>query len=95
MSLHKESSFETEIYQHLFDPGWLHADGDAAAYERARALFPADVLAWVPATPPKAWEVLTRNHGAKAGETLLTRLRDQLDSAASSMCCATASSCWA
>jgi hypothetical protein len=48
-------------------------------YDRARALFPADVLAWVQATQPKAWETLTKNHGAKAAETLLDPLRAQLD----------------
>ena len=79
MSIHKEISFESEICQHLADHGWLYAEGDAAGYDRARALFPADVLAWVQATQPKAWETLTKNHGAQAGETLLTRLRDQLD----------------
>ena len=79
MSLHKEISFELEICQHLASTGWLYAEGDAAGYDRARALFPADVLAWVQATQPKAWEVLAKNHGGKAQETLLTRLRDQLD----------------
>ncbi len=79
MSLHKEISFETEICQYLAEHGWLYAEGDAAGYDRARALFPADVLAWVQATQPKAWETLTKNHGAKADETLLARLRDQLD----------------
>jgi type I restriction enzyme R subunit len=79
MSLHKEISFETEICQHLADHGWLYAEGDAAGYDRARALFPADVLAWVQTTQPKAWETLTKNHGTQAGETLLSRLRDQLD----------------
>ncbi len=79
MSLHKEISFETEICAHLTAHGWLYAEGDAATYDRARALFPADVLAWVQATQPKAWETLTKNHGGKAGETLLNRLRDQLD----------------
>jgi type I restriction enzyme R subunit len=79
MSLHKEISFETEICQHLGAHGWLYAEGDAAGYDRARALFPADVLAWVQATQPKAWETLTKNHGPKADETLLARLRDQLD----------------
>ena len=79
MSLHKEISFETEVCQYLSDHGWLYADGDAAAYDRARALFPADVLAWVQATQPQAWETLTKNHGAQADETLLARLRDQLD----------------
>src|SRR5450759_5316851 len=79
MSLHKEISFESEICQHLAANGWLYCEGDAAGYDRARALLPADVLAWVHATQPKAWETLTKNHGAKAAETLLTRLRDQLD----------------
>ncbi|MFZ1546653.1 MAG: hypothetical protein WAT12_06075 [Candidatus Nitrotoga sp.] len=39
-------------------------EGDAANYDRARALFPADVLAWVQETQPKACEILTKNHGA-------------------------------
>ena len=79
MSLHKEISFEQEICQHLSDHGWLYAEGDAAGYDRTRALFPADVLAWVQATQPQAWETLVKNHGSKAEETLLARLRDQLD----------------
>jgi len=79
MSLHKEISFETEICKHLASHGWLYAEGDASAYDRERALFPSDVLAWVQATQPKAWETLTKNHGSKAEETLLSRLRDQLD----------------
>ncbi len=79
MSIHREISFESEICEHLADHGWLYAEGDAANYDRARALFPADALAWVQATQPKAWETLTKNHGAQAGETLLARLRDQLD----------------
>jgi type I restriction enzyme R subunit len=79
MSLHKEISFELEICQHLASHGWIYADGDAASYDRARALFPTDVLAWVQATQPKAWETLNKNHGSKAEDTLLCRLRDQLD----------------
>ena len=79
MNLHKEISFESEICQYLANHGWLYAEGDAAAYDRARALYPADVLAWVKATQPKAWETLTKNHGTQAAETLLNRLRDQLE----------------
>ena len=79
MNLHKEISFELEICQHLAAHDWHYADGDAAGYDRAHALFPADVLAWVQATQPKAWETLTKNHGSKALDTLLDRLRDQLD----------------
>ena len=79
MSLHKEINFESEICQHLASKGWLYIEGDAANYDRALALFPADVLAWVQTTQQQAWEILGKNHGDKAGETLLARLRDQLD----------------
>ena len=78
MSLHKEISFEAEICEYLAAHGWLYSDGDAANYDRARALYPADVIAWVQETQPKAWEELQKNHGAQAAETLLSRLRDQL-----------------
>lgn len=79
MNLHKEVSFENEICAHLAANGWLHAAGDTQAYERARALFPADLLDWVKNTQPKAWEALSKNHGAAADAVLLDRLRKSLD----------------
>lgn len=79
MNLHQEISFETEICQHLKAHGWHCAEADHTLYDRTRALFPPDVLAWVQDAQPKAWETLTKNHGAQAGETLLARLRDQID----------------
>ncbi len=79
MSLHKEISFESEICDTLAAQGWLYAEGDAARYDRARALFPVDVLAWIQETQPKAWETLTKNHGAQAEAVLLDRLRKSLD----------------
>ncbi|MBL9170599.1 MAG: type I restriction endonuclease subunit R, partial [Verrucomicrobiales bacterium] len=79
MSLHKEISFETEICQHLASHGWLYAESDGSSYDRARALFPADAIAWVRENQPEAWETLVKNHGDRASDTLLTRLRDQLD----------------
>ena len=78
-SPHKEISFENEICARLAAHGWLHAEGDAACYDRARALFPADVLAWVQESQPQAGETLAKNHGPAAGDTLLARLREQLD----------------
>jgi type I restriction enzyme R subunit len=79
MSLHKEISFENEICDSLAANGWLYAEGDAKQYDRARALFPADVLAWVQETQPQAWEALSKNHGASAETVLLDRLRKSLD----------------
>lgn len=79
MSLHKEVAFETEICDYLGAHGWLYAERDAAKYDRILAIFPDDVTAWVQESQPAAWEALTKNHGANAGETLLKRLREQLD----------------
>ncbi len=47
MGLYNEISFETEICGHLAANGWLYSEGDAKDYDRARALFPADVIIWV------------------------------------------------
>jgi len=79
MSLHLENKFETEICEYLGAHGWLYDQDDAQHYDQARNLFPTDMLAWVQATQPQAWETLTKNHGDKAGDVLLNRLRDQLD----------------
>jgi type I restriction enzyme, R subunit len=79
MSLHKEISFEDEICEQLATHGWFYDEGDAANYDRSRALFPPDLAAWVQATQPKAWESLVKNHGAAAQSVLLDRLRKQLD----------------
>lgn len=78
-NLHKEINFESEICQHLCSNGWIYAEGDAAVYDRNHALFPADVFIWVKTTQPKAWDALVKNHGSKSDETLLSRLRDQID----------------
>jgi type I restriction enzyme R subunit len=79
VSLHKEIEFENDICAHLAASGWLYAEGDAAGYDTPRALFPADVLAWVQTTQPDAWAALSKTHGAHAGTMLLDRLRKQLD----------------
>ncbi|HIJ87001.1 MAG TPA: type I restriction endonuclease subunit R [Desulfuromonadales bacterium] len=79
MTLHKEINFENDLCNHLSTNGWLHAEGDAAIYSRGHALFPADVIAWIQTTQPKAWETLAKNQGAAAEATLLDRIRKQLD----------------
>lgn len=81
MSLHHEITFEEEVCSHLAAHGWLYAGREDAAanYSRALALYPDDVVAWVKDTQPKAWEAIEKNHGSAAAETLLGRLRDQLD----------------
>ncbi|NEU14429.1 type I restriction endonuclease subunit R [Methylobacterium sp. BTF04] len=80
MSLHQEISFEDEICAHLAAHGWLYEPGSAARYDRVRALFPTDLVAWVKQTQPKVWEALSRSHGAATEGVLLDRVRKQIDS---------------
>ncbi|HET7562818.1 MAG TPA: type I restriction endonuclease [Rhodanobacteraceae bacterium] len=79
MTLHTEIHFEDDICAHLAAHGWVYDPKDATQYDRARALFPSDVIAWVQATQPDAWETLAKNHGATAEAVLLDRLRKQLN----------------
>ncbi|MBN8185061.1 type I restriction endonuclease subunit R [Roseibium aggregatum] len=79
MNLHKEISFEDEVCDFLAAHGWIYQVGDAAHYDRTRALFPDDVVAWIKASQPSAWETMSKNHGAAAEAMVLDRLRKQLD----------------
>jgi type I restriction enzyme R subunit len=79
MSLHKEIRLEQEICEELGGRGWIYADGVSADYERMRALFPEDVIAWVQESQPEAWQALERGFGMDAAERLMERLRAQMD----------------
>jgi type I restriction enzyme R subunit len=78
-TLHKEFNFEDEICDHLGANGWLYSSGDAANYDKTRALYPADLIDWIKSTQPKEWEALSKTHGAAASEALLSRVRDTLN----------------
>jgi type I restriction enzyme R subunit len=79
MSLHKEVAFEDDVCGYVGAQGWLYAKGDATSYDRARALYPPDLVEWVKTSQPKAWESLAATHGGGAESVLLDRLRKQLD----------------
>jgi len=79
MNLHKEISFEEEICGHLAAHGWLYAPGEAPLFDRTRALFPPDIVAWLQASQPNVWATLSKNHGSAAETMLLDRIRKQLD----------------
>jgi type I restriction enzyme R subunit len=79
MSLHKEIAFEDGICAHLATDGWVFDTGAADRYDRARALFPDDLIAWVQASQPDAWASLAKSHGPAAGAQLANRLRMALD----------------
>lgn len=79
MNVHREIAFEDEICGHLAANGWLHEAGDAARYDRARALFVPDLLEWVRLSQPKAWEQLSKANGAAMAAALADRVRKQID----------------
>lgn len=79
MTLHREVRLEDQICARMAASGWLHADTDATLYDRTRALFPPDIIAWVQISQPKAWETLSKNHGTAAEAMLLDRIRKQMD----------------
>ncbi|MCV2362488.1 DEAD/DEAH box helicase family protein [Paucibacter sp. DJ1R-11] len=80
--IHHECELERHIVEQLEAAGWLI--GNSASYDRARALYPEDVLVWVQESQPEAWGKLLRLHGAAAepaGAALLDRLVKTLESA--------------
>jgi len=77
--VHREQAFEDAICAHLAAHGWLYDAAAAARHDRARGLFPEDLVAWVQATQPDAWAALEKTHGPAAATALADRLRDTLD----------------
>lgn len=49
MDIHNEVKFEDEIVEHLAANGWEYSPNDDG-YDKARALFPADIFAWLAGT---------------------------------------------
>ena len=80
MSVHRELALEDEICADLAAAGWLYDATDAGRYDRALALLPDDVVAWIKASQPKAWEAVEKSHGSAARKVIAERLRKALDS---------------
>jgi type I restriction enzyme R subunit len=77
--IHNELAFEDGICAHLAAHGWLYDPTAATRYDRAHALFPEDLAAWLQQTQPDAWDSLTKAHGAATLAALADRLRTALD----------------
>ena len=65
MADHNEVVFEDEICAHLEAHGWLYARNDAG-YDRERALFPADLFAWLEETQPAPFAKALKAAGSEA-----------------------------
>jgi type I restriction enzyme R subunit len=76
---YRERAFEDAIEHHLTTAGG-YVKGDRDGFDPHRAVFPADVLAFIKATQPDEWAYLEGIQKAKAEETLLDDLCRALDS---------------
>lgn len=65
MADHNEVVFESEICAHLEAHGWLYAKNDKG-YDRERALFPADLFAWLEETQPAPFAKALKAAGSEA-----------------------------
>ncbi len=69
---HTETAFETAVEAHLLAHGYVSLPTEA--FDRAQAIFPETVLAFIRETQPKEWTRLQALHGAKTSEQVLTDL---------------------
>ena len=72
-----EAAFETAIESVLLCDGYARVD--AKGFDRERAIFPAEVVAFIQATQTKLWEKLEALHGEQTGERVLESLCKWLD----------------
>lgn len=84
MGIEHEEAFEREICEHLKANGWIYEPENTHGYDRARAIFPEDVFAWIRQTQPEEWAKVVKPSAsdaeqAKAREQLLDRLAKALD----------------
>lgn len=72
-----EKAFESYLEQMLTESGWF--SGTNAEWDKARALFPARVFAFIEATQPKLWAEMATQHGSNLQPMLLDALGKELD----------------
>lgn len=65
MADHNEVVFESEICAYLEAHGWLHSANDTD-YDRERALFPEDLVAWLEQTQQVAYQKALKAAGSQA-----------------------------
>ncbi|MBL8288003.1 MAG: type I restriction endonuclease subunit R [Rubrivivax sp.] len=76
--IHHECELERHIVEQLDAADWLV--GDSTGYDRARALYPEDVIGWLRDSQPQAWARLEALNGAGTEAAALDRLVKMLES---------------
>ena len=81
---HKERAFEAAIEHHLVTSGG-YAKGNPDIFDRERAIFPAEFIAFVQATQPLVWQSLEKLHGASTETVIFDDLTKALDGQAGAL----------
>ncbi|WP_024851699.1 type I restriction endonuclease subunit R [Hydrogenovibrio kuenenii] len=81
---HKEKVFETEIVDSLCSTQWI--EGDSKGYDKALALYPDDVIAFVKNTQPEQYEKFQKRHAKDTDQALVKFVAGQLDNHGSLHC---------
>lgn len=74
---HKERQFQIEIVQHLTSNNYV--EGDASGYDKELALYPEDIISYIKATQPQAYEKMNKREGAKTDEVLCNHVAKEMD----------------
>ncbi|OZF33041.1 restriction endonuclease subunit R [Rhodococcus sp. 14-2483-1-1] len=79
MKITQEAAFESNIESDLLANGW--AKVDPSGYDRKVGFFPDEVVAFVQASQPKAWQQLVSRHGGEQSARIkfLKTVTDALD----------------
>jgi type I restriction enzyme R subunit len=77
MKMTSEAAFETAIEAVLLGDGYTRID--TKSFDRERAIFPDEALAFIRATQPKVWDKLEALHGEQTGARVLESLCKWLD----------------
>ncbi len=79
MNIHDNKDFETLINDHLVEHGG-YLQGDTQGFDRKRALFPDEALAFIEHTQGELWKTLQEQHGEGFRTAVLDCLAENLDS---------------
>lgn len=74
---HKEITFESEIVQHLSSHDWV--EGSSDDYDKALALYPEDLIAYIKSTQPKEYEKFRRRHQSDTDAALCKHVAKMMD----------------
>ena len=77
MAQTSEKAFETYLQKMLGEAGWQ--PGTITEWDKARALFPARIFAFIAATQPKLWAEMATQHDSNLQPMLLDALGKELD----------------